>query len=83
MMRRVADRRGLIYPIVIVFLSMLIMGGVSFAMVRQQGQKFCNLMTLLDEGYNAPVQPGQPPLNERGQRIAAAIHDLRQSLSCD
>ena len=64
------------------FLSMLIMGAVSFALVRPQGQKFCNLMTLLDEGYNAPVQAGQPPLNERGQRIAAAVHELRDSLSC-
>ncbi len=83
MIRRVADRRGLIYPIVIVFLSMLIMGGVSFAMVRELGQKFCTLMVLLDDGYNAPVQPGQPALTERGKRIAAAVHDLRQSLGCD
>lgn len=72
----------MIYPIFVAFLSMLIMGCVSFVMVRQLGQKFCDLLVLLDEGYNAPVMPNQPPLTERGKRIAAATHDLRKSLGC-
>ncbi len=82
-MRRVTDRKALIYPIAVAFCSMLIMGLVSFALVRNLGQQFCGLLVLLDDGYNAPVAPGQPALTERGLRIAKATHELRRSLGCD
>lgn len=69
--------------VVALFLSMLIMGTVNLVFIRYTEQKFCTLLTLLDDGYNAPVQPGQPPLTERGKRIADATHLLRVDLGCD
>jgi hypothetical protein len=63
-------------------LSTVIMGAASWWMAHRSEQKWCALLVTLDEGYNAPVQPGAPPLNERGQRIAAQIHALRDSFDC-
>ncbi len=77
------DTRGLVYPIIVAFCSMLVMGVVTFALIRWSERQWCGLIAVLDEGYNAPVQPGQPPLNERGRRIADNIHELRGSLGCD
>lgn len=56
---------------------------VAAVAVKLTERKFCDIVIVLDEGYNAPVTPGAAPLSERGQRIAAASHKLRMSLGCD
>lgn len=82
-MSTMTERQRLLYTMLVVFISMLILTGVNFLLLRASERKWCDLFVLLDDGYNAPVQPGQPPLNERGKRIAAAIHERRTTLSCD
>jgi hypothetical protein len=79
----VKPRTALIYCVCVMFASMAVMGGVSLLMVRRSEQKFCALIVAQDDGYNAPVPAGTPPLTERGRRIAEAIHRLRQDLACE
>lgn len=72
------------YLIVVSFISSvltaMLVAGIA---VKLTERKFCDLLILLDEGYNAPVRADSPPLSERGARIAAATHKLRASLGCD
>ena len=70
---------ALIAPLAISALAVVF----TFYWVRESERKWCEIIPILDEGYNAPVQSGQPPLSERGRRLAKAIHDFRTDLPCD
>jgi hypothetical protein len=77
------DRQRLL-PVLLSSLAVSVLAIVfTFWWVRESERKWCEMMLILDEGYNAPVQPGQPELTERGKRLAVAIHNFRASLPCD
>lgn len=77
------DRGARILPILLSSMLCSVLSiSLSFWFFYISERKWCRLMVTLDEGYNAPVQPGQPPLTERGRRLAEGIHDVRKSLPC-
>lgn len=48
--------------------------------VAENSQKWCELLTTLDEAYNA--MPQSRPQTELGKRVAASIHQLRVDFNC-
>lgn len=62
--------------VAIITSTVLVNFAVSWTVVRLSEKKWCELITTLDEGYNAPVV-GAPAPSERGKKIGKDIHDLR------
>lgn len=70
------------YAVVVAFIAC---AAIAFASVaysshvqRETDKKWCTLMVTLDEAYSGAQKPTTP----LGQRVAAAIHDLRTDLDC-
>lgn len=79
MMGVVSYRRRLIYNVGVMFCSMLIMGVVTFYMIRRSEQKWCATLETITDGYTAPAGT---PVSERGRRLAQNLNDLRQQYGC-
>jgi hypothetical protein len=73
------DRRRWIYNVVVLFCSMLVMGCVTFYMIRRSEQKWCATLATLTDGYTAPAST---PVTERGRRLAQNLIDLRKQYDC-
>ena len=66
---------ALILPFVLVVVGLVLYVN----RVQQQSERqWCELLTTLDETYQA----GPPPETDRGRRIVVAIHQLRQDFAC-
>lgn len=65
---------ALVVPFVV-----LVIGGILYTnFVQQQADRqWCELIVTLDQAYQA-----EPPQTELGQRIAAAMHQLREEFDC-
>jgi hypothetical protein len=76
-------RRLTFRQFIAVLLSVVLVNfAISWTVVRLSEKKWCELISTLDEGYNAPVS-GAPERSPRGTKIGADIHDLRvRKLHC-
>lgn len=68
--------------IAVVISAILVNVAVTSYLVKASEKKWCELISTLDEGYNAPVA-GAPAPSPRGAKIARDIHELRiKKLHC-
>lgn len=76
-------RRQVWRMVVTAWLSLAVLSGAAIALAvvnqRQQEKGWCDLITILDNGYRTPPGPQTPA----GKAIAAAIAGRRASLHCD
>lgn len=76
-----AARALSLWSVVIVLVASLVTGGVSIIVSSvnntEQDQRWCSLMSTLDDAYME-----NPPATEPGRRVAEQIHQLRSELGC-
>jgi hypothetical protein len=62
----------------------MVIGGILYTnyATSQQTGKFCDLIVLSDEAYKQPLPPNIPVTPTR-QKLAVAMHKLREDLHCD
>jgi hypothetical protein len=72
-------RRELIYNIAVMFCSMLVMGTVTFCLIRQSEQKWCATLQTITESYTAP---SATPITDRGRRLIQNLIELRKQYGC-
>lgn len=80
MVSMATDRRRWIYNVAVMFCSMLIMGMVTFYLIRRSEQKWCATLQTITDGYTAP--DSTPPPSPRGRRLAQNLIELRKQYGC-
>lgn len=62
----------------------LVIAGVLYTnkVARDSEQKWCGIVTTLNDSYTAPRPPNAPPLTATGQRLMEEMGRLRREFNC-
>ena len=78
---REAKRRRLAYVLIVAFISIVtvVIGGILYTqhVAHQSDLRWCELLIPLDDAYQK-----FPLSDELGQKMVAAVHDLRINFGC-